>query len=200
MTKIVYFLEDLAQETFVRALVERIAVETGVEGSVLEHVVRNATGGYGRVVSEFGRFLTTAMLPDLGRESDLLMPVIDADCEGASKRRRRLQHLVESAGYSGPTIFTVPDPHTERWHMADPVALQLVARSPGLSALPPVRCQRDLYKSLLLGEFQKGGLSPVLGGAEYAADIVSLMDLYRAGQNDRSLATFVEELRDFFRH
>ncbi len=83
--------------------------------------------------------------------------------------------------------------------MADPVALQLVTGSPGLAALPPIRCQRDLYKMRLREEFAKGGVTPPLGGAEYADEIVSAMDIYRASKNDTSFDTFVRDLRNYFR-
>lgn len=195
MVKILYFLEDLAQERFITAVVDRVAEEEGRSDTALDNDVRNSAGGQGQVIQEFDRFLRTS--PRV--EPDLLVVVIDADCEGEARRRARLASLIERTEYAGRTVLGVPNPHIERWYMADPVALQLVTGSPGLAALPPIRCQRDLYKMRLREEFAKGGVTPPLGGAEYADEIVSAMDIYRASKNDTSFDTFVRDLRNYFR-
>jgi len=64
-----------------------------------------------------------------------------------------------------------------------------------MPALPPPRCRKDLFKRALMDSFTAGGLFPSLGGAEYAEDIVSEMDVYEASSNDSSLGAFVTDLR-----
>jgi hypothetical protein len=55
--RIGYFLEDIGQEHFLKALVNRIAREVGLPSRRLRHEVRNATGGRGVVLDELRRFL-----------------------------------------------------------------------------------------------------------------------------------------------
>jgi hypothetical protein len=50
-----YFLEDIAQERFITALVQRIASEQAIPAGDLQHDVRNATGGVS--IREFKQFL-----------------------------------------------------------------------------------------------------------------------------------------------
>ena len=42
-------------------------------------------------------------------------------------------------------------------------------------------------------------MTPILGGLEYAEDIVRAMDIGRAAQADKSLGRFVDGLRATFR-
>jgi len=47
-----------------------------------------------------------------------------------------------------------------------------------------------------MGIFRQAGISPPLGGVEYADEIVALMDLYTASQNAPSLGRFIQDLRN----
>ena len=60
-----YFLEDIAQEDFLRSLVGRVAGEMGLASQRIRHEVRNATGGRGVVMGgvEYG--------PDIAESLDL---------------------------------------------------------------------------------------------------------------------------------
>jgi hypothetical protein len=84
-----YFLEDIGQEHFLVALVERVAKERGLPPDRLYHDKRNATGGQGKALNELQRFLR-----DVSREQerpfDLLLMAVDGNCHGYSKRRRSL--------------------------------------------------------------------------------------------------------------
>lgn len=60
-----YFLEDVGQEKFIQALIERVAQEVGLANDLLHHDPRNATGGKGKAVTELRRFLR-----DVQRETE----------------------------------------------------------------------------------------------------------------------------------
>lgn len=55
-----YFLEDIAHEKFIAALVRRVAQEVGLAPESLEDIVYNASGGEGRTMTELRRFLRDA--------------------------------------------------------------------------------------------------------------------------------------------
>ena len=60
--------------------------------------------------------------------------------------------------------------------------------------LPDHKCERDRYKQLLHEAVRQAGLEPILGGLEFAQDIVQAMDLQRAGKIDSALQQFTDEL------
>jgi hypothetical protein len=91
--------------------------------------------------------------------------------------------------------YAIPDPHVERWMLADPAAFQVVFKRG--CTLPAVKCEKDLYKKLLLEEIQKSGVNPPLGGEEYSSDIVERMELGQIG--DDSLGRAVRDLRAMIR-
>jgi hypothetical protein len=85
----------------------------------------------------------------------------------------------------------------ERWYVADPAGLSSAL---GASVkLPQEKCERDVYKRLLVDAREAAGHMIVLGGAELADEIVRAMDLYRAGRNDAALKAFVSDLRGVLR-
>ncbi len=45
----------------------------------------------------------------------------------------------------------------------------------------------------------EGGHPTLLGGLEFARDIVRTMDLYRAGKNEKSLKHFLDDVRKAIR-
>lgn len=196
MTRLLYFVEDGAQEAFIRALVLKAAALTGCHTAAWQHDVRIGRGR-GRTFTSFAGFLADVANGSVGRP-DLLVVSVDADCDGAVATRRRLSQIAQKHNYAGPMLIAVPDPHIERWYMADQIALQAVAGCPGAPALPPIRCRKDLFKQRLVQAFQQGGIAPALGGAEFAEDIVDQMDPHRAGANDSSLDDFFHEARSLF--
>ena len=62
-----------------------------------------------------------------------------------------------------------------------------------------VNVARDRYKQLLIDAILAAGGRPMLGGIEYAEDIVGYMDINRAARADESFRHFVEDLRHSFR-
>ena len=181
------FLEDVAHQKFISSLIERVASEMSV---YVVFEVRNATGGIPRMQRELQQFLTqyarTGTIP-----FDILVVAKDTDCRGESTIRRELSGVVQRAGYIGTTIIAAPAPYIECWYLADPVAIQSVNHSSRLVAVPSGECEKDLYKRQLSHEFP----DRPLGGIESAVEIVSTMDIHRAGRNVNSLGSFLRELR-----
>jgi len=193
-----YFLEDIAQERFLCALVTRVAEEKGIPTDMLRHEVRNASGGEGQAMNSLSQFLDRwrhDQVPVL----DLLIVAIDGNCRSFTERRREIENLVRERGYHGPLVCAVPDPHIERWYLADPEGFQRALSAPEAPRCPRYkRCkyERDQYKRALRKALREAGVEAPLGGAEYGDDIVRSMDLYRAGRRDRSLKHFLDDLRE----
>jgi len=92
-------------------------------------------------------------------------------------------------------IFAVPDPHVERWLLLDGAAFKTVFGK-GCNA-PDLKCDRDRYKERLMKAIHDTGVTPSLGGIEFAENIVREMDIQRASR-DPSFKDFVDELRSRF--
>ncbi len=93
-------------------------------------------------------------------------------------------------------VFTIPDPHIERWLLLDGAAFKAVFGT-GCNA-PDLKCERSLYKRQLMDAIQSAEFTPLLGGIEYAEDIVRHMNLDRIARLDRSFGRFVSDLRTTF--
>lgn len=190
MIKIIVFGEDFAHEVFLRILLQRLAVEHGLEVAIQ---VRSATGGHGRMMRELREYLG-----DLHRARtplpDLFVVVRDANCVGYAERAKEIHAAVEA--YQGQTALAIPDPHIERWLLIDPRAFKDVL---GKGCAPPdMKCDRDRYKQLLVDAIRVAGVDPPLGGVEYTEEIVQAMNLSRAGGSDPSFAHLLRDLRAAF--
>ena len=90
-------------------------------------------------------------------------------------------------------VVGCPDPHIERWFLADPTSLKDAL---GMHVtLSTRKCERSLYKTRLVEALTAAGQVLTLGGIEFATEIVDAVDLYRAGKNEPSLKHFIEGLR-----
>jgi hypothetical protein len=192
--RIGYFLEDIGQERFLKALVNRVAREMSLPSRRLRHEVRNATGGRGKVMGELRSFLR-----DVSRERErlfaLLVVAIDGDCRGYRERRDEIRDIVEQSGYPGLVICAVPDPHIERWYLADPRGLQQVLEFRNTPEVPPYKCERGRYKQALRDAIRQTDVVAPLGGLEYGPDIADVFDLYAVGKVDAGFKHFLDELR-----
>jgi len=190
MREIALFVEDYAHRQVIGALVQRIAEECEI---AIHLDWRNAVGGHGKVIAELNDYMR-----DLRRQGgpwpDLIVVATDANCKGINERTREIGGRDEPA----PMILAIPDPHIERWLLLDGAAFKTVFGQ-GCSA-PNRKCSRNRYKQLLIEAICAAGHTPILGGLEYAEDIVHHMDIDRAARADRSrsLRHFVEELRNMF--
>jgi hypothetical protein len=188
MREIALFVEDYAHRQVIGALVQRIAEESDV---AIQLDWRNAVGGHGKVITELNNYMR-----DLRRQGDLRPDLIvvatDANCKGLNERMREISGRDEPA----PMILAIPDPHIERWLLLDGAAFKNVFGK-GCAA-PDQKCDRDRYKQRLIEAIHATGTIPILGGIEYAEDIVQQININRVAQADRSFRRFVEELHDMF--
>ena len=188
------FVEDVAHEVFVRALVARVAREEQVSARVQ---ARSARGGHPRALAGFGAYQT---LVDKGaladRVPDLVVVVIDGNCSPARKKRDEIRTATRPRLLDRLVIGS-PNPHVERWFLADPDSFHTVAGH--RPVVGREKCERAHYKRLLAEAIRRGHQPATLGGIEFAAEIVDAMNLYRAGRSDSSLKSFVDDLRGRFR-
>ena len=188
MREIALFVEDYAHRQVIGALVQRIAEECEI---AIHLDWRNAVRGHGKVLAELNDYMR-----DLRRQGgpwpDLIVVATDANCKGLNERMREISGRDEPA----PMILAIPDPHIERWLLLDGAAFKTVFGK-GCDA-PDQKCDRNRYKQRLIEAIHATGTIPILGGIEYAEDIVQQININRVTQVDRSFRRFVEELRDMF--
>lgn len=186
------FVEDRGHEEFVRPLVERLAHE---EETTITLQVRTARGGHGRVLTELELYQSLC-LKGLVPRSDLLVVAIDGNCKSFQDARDDVRTGLEEV-FHPTTVIGCPDPHVELWYMADPTSFRRVVGA--IPQLGPKKCERGRYKEILRETVREAGHVPMLGGLEFARDVVMEMDLYRAGKNHRSLQAFITDVRNAFR-
>ncbi len=189
-----YFLEDVAQQQFVVALVQRVAINVGLDVDTLTHEVRNASGGKGRAMTELKQFLRD-MAKGLVSPPPVLVIAIDGNCQGYTEKQREIRQQAEKYEFPGHLTCATPDPHIERWYMADSVSFQKVTESPYQPEVPAYKCERGRYKKAMFEAMQNGAL---LGGAEFGAEIAQAMDINKAQQIDPSLRHFIDQLKEAF--
>lgn len=187
-----YFLEDVAQEALLRALVSRVTATEGLANSQATHQVRAAAGGTGTMLHSLRLFLRDCRDGVVG-PFDLLVVGRDSDCRGYTQTRQHLERMISRSQYPGAYALAIPDPHIERWYLLHPQALQLAVGSSIGPSIPPYHCERAHYKRALMNAFRDA--APQLGGIEWADDVVEHMDFYIAGQNDPAFAHFIRDLR-----
>lgn len=117
------FVEDVAHEVFVGALVDRIAREEQIQARVQ---ARSARGGHPRAIAEFR---TYQMLAERGaladRVPDLIVVVIDGNCSSARKKREEIRKATRPR-LLDRLVTGSPNPHVERWFLADPDSFHTV--------------------------------------------------------------------------
>lgn len=182
------FVEDRAHEEFLRPLVRRIAQEEDIAVYVR---VRSGQGGHGRAIDEF-RLYQTLVQRGVEQPPDLAVVGIDGNCTTFARKRREIRDATEQ-WFQDRLVTACPDPHVERWYLVDPDSFHnVVGHRPSVGK---TKCVRDHYKAVLADAVRQGGQRPILGGIEFAAELVAAMNLYRAGRNDHSLRAFVDDLR-----
>ncbi len=188
---VVLYCEDSGHEQFARALLERIAREFRLR---IDIRTASGRGGHGLALTEL-RAWQRAISGAGGIRfeiPDLLILMIDANCKGWAAVRRELEDVVDQRIFPQCAIGC-PDPHIERWCLADPQAIQAVLGVP--APADPGKCERQLYKNLFRRTILEAGQPILTTAMEYAPDLVAAMDLFRAGRNQPSLRHFVDEVR-----
>lgn len=188
------FLEDIAQERLVTALIKKVLFLRQTISADLVLEVRNSTGGVGRALGSFEDYLRRWRS---GSQSsyDALVVAIDGNCAGYAAKKKQILETVTQVGYPGEIICAIPNPHIEKWYLADPRGFKDRFGGSELPKGPRYKCERDRYKRALLTAFQNAEVEVPLGGAEYGDEIVQCMDLPRAEQSDRELRLFIRDLR-----
>ncbi|HEY7556539.1 MAG TPA: hypothetical protein VIH18_17195 [Candidatus Binatia bacterium] len=182
------FAEDRAHEEFLRAMLNRIANDQERRLTVR---VRSARGGHPRVLEELKLYQTSVLkAPESLPMPDLLFIAIDANCKRWSRARNEIQETIQPQ-FAARSIVVCPDPHVERWYLADPDSFaQVVGIRPKIGKR---KCERGRYKAILSKAIVDAGHPPTLGGIEFAQELVAAMDLYRAGKNEASLKHFLDD-------
>lgn len=187
-------VEDRAHEHFLKALVQRMAREAGRTLTIRQYSMR---GGHPRALDELRAFQKLLERGVLGlEEPNVLVVGVDANCASWHQERRQLVEALATP-FRDRTAVACPDPHIERWFMADPASFEkTLGRRPKLGRR---KCERDRYKRILARTVREAGYPALLGGLEFAEDIVAAMDLYRAGRNEKSLKHFVDSAKALLR-
>ena len=190
MRKVNLFVEDFGHKTFLEALLKRLSSE---HNTTIEIIFRSARGGYGTAISELKKYVHEFQQ---GKENlpDLLIVATDGNCKGFLKRKQQIDDVVKDFG--SLVICAIPDPHIERWFLLDAAAFKKVLGR-GCSA-PVQKCERGLYKRLLITAVRDSGIVPLIGGLEYAEELVNAMDLERLENTGDSLSKLLKELRQTF--
>jgi hypothetical protein len=180
------FVEDRGHEALLKPLLERLGRERHRDVSVQ---VRAARGGHGNALAELALYQKSVLKRGLTMP-DLLVIAIDANCSSFTQARASIEQHLEQQ-FADRAVPACPDPHVERWYLAD---LNTFHRVVGIRPrIGRQKCQRDVYKALLAQAVINAGHPPTLGGLEFADELASAMDFYRAGKADNSLKHFLEE-------
>lgn len=197
--RILYFLEDRAQEGFIKALVKRIATEESVSSDNLIHDIRSARGRY-RIIKEFRNFIKeTALTGQL--EADLLILAKDGNCKGHQESIRELnKYFQTNHPLKDKTVYAVPDPHIERWYIIDQRAFRDGVGLERAPDMPPYKCEKAYYKQILHQALKNSNIGSLLSGAEYAEKIVeNIQNFELLGNQNAGFQNFIEGLRRFFK-
>lgn len=188
------FVEDRAHEAFLVPMLLRVARQEKV---AVAPRVRSARGGHGRAVREL-KLYQELVRRGAGSAAcpDLLIVGTDCNCMPFAKKRSEIRGAT-TPPFSDRLVVACPDPHVERWYLADPDSFKtVVGHGPTVGRK---KCARDHYRNALLQAVRRAGHPPTLGGIEFARELVDGMDLYRAGKNDRSLKAFLDDLTNMLR-
>jgi hypothetical protein len=193
MPDITLFCEDSFHEKFIGALLQRFRDEQRVD---VKSRFLSSQGGLSRMHGEFKDFLR-----DLARDRqslpDAVIVVVDANCQGYNERKAQMDRATAHyRQFEQIVSYAIPDPHIERWMLADPRAFQAVFGRG--CTVPTVKCAKGEYKRLLREEIRQSGIEAPLGGEEYAEDIVGAMDLAQVETREPSLGLFLKSLRALF--
>jgi hypothetical protein len=146
------FVEDRAHEEFLRPLLLRVAAEENVDVAVR---VRSARGGHARAIDEFKLIqrLVEKGLPEAERP-DIVVVGIDGNCTTSARKQAEIRSAAVP-GFSARLVTACPDPHVERWYLADPESFAgVVGRRPSIRRK---KCARDYYKNALASVVRQAG-------------------------------------------
>jgi hypothetical protein len=182
------FAEDRAHEELLVPMVLRVARAEGRPARVRARSVR---GGHGRAIAEYVQYQKLLKAGLVDPSPDIIVVAIDGNSSTFTKKRQEIEKNTRAENRDR-VVSACPDPHIERWFMADPDSFHAV-----VGYRPTVgrkKCVRDHYRHLLATAVREAGHPVTLGGLEFATPLVQAMDLYRAGKSDASLKAFLDDL------
>ena len=191
MRNINLFVEDVAHEDFLIALIQRFAYDYSVSINMKASSVR---GGRPKVIAELEQYVR-----DLQRNQedlpDLIIVGTDSNCKGFSERETEINQV--TSNLADLVVNMIPEPHIERWLLLDSEAFKTVF---GKGCPPPdQKYERGRYKNMLLNAIYEATMVSPLDGIERVEDLVNAMHLQRLEQNDRSARRFLRALQRRFR-
>lgn len=172
------FCEDRAHEEFLTPIIRRIAREAEVTVGIRPLAAR---GGHGRALRAFRQAQRVAIKGEV--LSDLLVVAIDANCSAPAAQQREIRGATEPV-FRDRLVTACPDPHIERWFMADPASFKgAIGRGPEVTT---AKCERSYYKRLLVDTSRQAGHLTLAGGLDFAPELVATMVL--SGREERRIA------------
>ena len=192
MRNINLFVEDIAHEDFLTALIQRLADVHNIEINIKTSSVR---GGHGKVITELGQYLRD-LQHDKEELPDLIIVGTDSNCKGLSERETEISQVTSSFGDF--VLSMIPEPHIERWLLLDSEAFKTVFGKGCPS--PDQKCERGRYKNMLLNAIYDATKVPPLDGIERVEELVYAMDFQRMGRSDSSIGRFLTALQRRFRN
>ena len=187
--RVVLFCEDQGHEQVGRALIERIAREVG---ACINLDPRCARGGRGRAITELKVWQRALALGQMTGVPDLLVVLIDGNCEGVNATRKQIEPQLDRS-VCPDIIIGVPDPHVERWLIADIAAFTALVGVP--PPADPGKCGRDVYKRIIRETVERAGIPLLSDVLELAPELVDDMDLFRAGKAQPALGQLIDDLQ-----
>ncbi len=191
MRNINLFVEDVAHEDFLFALVQRLAHEYSVEINIRPSSVR---GGRGTVITELKQYVQ-----DLQHNKedlpDLVIIGTDSNCKSLSEREKEINDVVTDL--ADIVISMIPEPHIERWLLLDSGAFKTVYGKGCPS--PDKKCERGRYKNILYNAIYQATMTSPIDGIERVEELVYAMDFQRMEQSDRSVRRFLTTLQRRFK-
>ena len=197
--RILYFLEDRAQEGFIKALVERIARNESLPCDSIIHDIRSARGG-SRIINEFKKFLKDSATT-ITQDVDFVVVAIDGNCKGYNERVKQLEKCIRpDHPFKGKVVYAVPDPHIERWYIMDQRAFKNGVGLDRAPEMPPYKCKKAYYKQVLNKALKDSNVNSLLGGVEFAEKIVDQIEnLESFARQNSGCQAFIENLGNFLR-
>lgn len=192
MRNINLFVEDVAHEDFLTALIQRLAHEYNVEINIKASSVR---GGRGTVIAELKQYMRDLQYnkEDL---PDLVIVGTDSNCKGVFEREKEIDQITSDS--TSIVINMIPEPHIERWLLLDSEAFKVVYGKG--CPVPDQKCERGRYKHMLLNAIYQATMVSPLDGMERMEELVNAMDLQRMAQSDKSFQRFFNLLQRQFRN
>ena len=185
------FCEDRAHEELLKHLLDRLCAEEGLAEPRIE--TRSARGGHGRALDELEKYQLVVRQRGLA-VPDLLVVAIDANCTPYAEMVQHIESRLQRQLFPYCAI-ACPDPHTERWYMADEEAFrQLIGVSPPVIEPKCGKEHRGELKRALVSAIRQAGHPVLLSGVEFAAELAAAIHPFRAGKTDSAFKHFLDDV------